>query len=296
MTTTKKAADTTDEPSAAVVEATLRNIHEKYGNPPADTLAKLPKPYKKDSPKGNCDVCGKYHGLPALHLDYMGHAEVTLALIDIDPDWNWEPMAIDPATGGPLIGVQDRRLVMWGRLTVLGKTMPGVGTCETAKSDPEKELIGDFLRNAAMRFGVGTKLWSKADSADPAGSGPGGGYEERDDGRTFGTGQAQSPVGAIDWHALGWAEEPIKTDAQAAAAKDAFESNMKLIAVELAKLDVGTQAQLKADRAKIIGKMPYSTAQVTTWAGMVDAALIEMEEAAAAVAEAFDGTTEEPSA
>ena len=153
---------------------TLGEIPAKYAQPDPSSLAKLPKPLKKDSEKGRCDVCGGYHGLPAIHLDYQGHAELTLSLIEIDPDWSWEPFAVDPQTGTPVIGLQNNRVVMWGRLTLLGKTLPGVGTCEASKPDPEKELIGDFLRNAAMRFGVATKLWSKADGADPAGSGQGG--------------------------------------------------------------------------------------------------------------------------
>jgi hypothetical protein len=109
----------------------------------------------------------------------MGHAEVTLALIDVDPAWNWHPVAIDPETGGPKITPQGKRLVLWGYLEVLGVQRLCVGTCDAGKGDPEKELIGDLLRNGAMRFGIGTKLWSKAVDADPAGSGRSGGYEPR---------------------------------------------------------------------------------------------------------------------
>lgn len=154
----------------------LAFIPTKYASPDPKILSKLPKPTNRNNEKGKCKECGGWHGLPAVHLDYMGHADVTLALLDVDPLWSWEPVAFDPLTGGPIIGQQGNRLVMWARLTVLGKPMLGVGTCEAGKADPEKELIGDFLRNAAMRFGIATNLWSKADSADPAGSGEGGGY------------------------------------------------------------------------------------------------------------------------
>jgi hypothetical protein len=44
---------------------------------PKEVVGLLPKPYKKDSPKGKCKDCGGYHGLPAVHLDYVGHAAVT---------------------------------------------------------------------------------------------------------------------------------------------------------------------------------------------------------------------------
>lgn len=125
----------------------LRAIPAKYAQPAADTLAYLPK--------------------GGTNIPYMGHAEITLALIEVDPLWTWEPLAI--IDGVPVIIKEQNRLAMWAKLTVLGKTIIGVGTCETRKGEPEKELIGDFLRNAAMRLGIGTKLWSKAVSADPAG-------------------------------------------------------------------------------------------------------------------------------
>lgn len=157
------------------IQAALAAIPGKHGQPADNTLAKLPKPLRKDAEKGKCDVCGGWHGLPAIHLDYMGHAEVTLALIEVDPLWTWEPLAIDD--GRPAIHKEGNRLVMWARLTMFGKSIIGVGTCEAGKGDPEKELIGDFLRNAAMRFGIGTKLWSKATDADPAVERSGGGYD-----------------------------------------------------------------------------------------------------------------------
>lgn len=135
----------------------LGGLPAKFAQPDPSTLATIPK--------------------GGINLSYMGHAEVTLALIEADPLWTWEPIRFDPETGGPQISTMGNRLVMWGRLTVLGVSRICVGTCESKKGDPEKELIGDLLRNGAMRFGIGTKLWSKATDADPAGSGPAGGYD-----------------------------------------------------------------------------------------------------------------------
>ena len=137
----------------------LRAVVGRHAQPDPSTLATLPK--------------------GGTNLTYMGHAEVTLALIDVDPAWNWTPVAFDAETGGPKVQLQGKRLVMWGYLTVLGVSRLCVGTCDAGKGDPEKELIGDLLRNGAMRFGIGTKLWSKAVDADPAGSGRPGGYERR---------------------------------------------------------------------------------------------------------------------
>lgn len=119
--------------------------------PPA-AVGKLPKPYKKESPKGNCNECGGYHGLPAVHLDYVGHAATTDRLLSVDPEWTWEPMGVD----GQGLPALDRDGNLWGRMTVLGVTRIGVGDGLNAK-----ERVSDFLRNAAMRFGVALDLWSK---------------------------------------------------------------------------------------------------------------------------------------
>jgi hypothetical protein len=56
--------------------------------------------------------------------------------------------------------------VMWGKLTILDKTMLGVGSVRSDKPDLDKELIGDFLRNASMRFGICLSLWSKSEWDD----------------------------------------------------------------------------------------------------------------------------------
>jgi len=111
-----------------------------------------------------------------VNLDFVGHAEITRILIEIDPLWNWQPAAwID---GRPAIHESNGVATMWGNLTLLNKTLLGVGTAATImttragekfnKPDYEKELIGDFLRNAAMRFGICLSLWSRQDREQPA--------------------------------------------------------------------------------------------------------------------------------
>ena len=113
-------------------------------------------------------------------LDFVGHAEITRILIEIDPMWNWQPAAwID---GRPAIQETNGVATMWGNLTLLGKTVIGVGTANTvmttragekfAKPDYSKELIGDFLRNAAMRFGICLNLWSRQDREQASVSAP----------------------------------------------------------------------------------------------------------------------------
>jgi len=134
---------------------------------PAAAVGKLPRSTCKacsdrncqQHRKQRCDVCGAYMTTAHIHLDYVGHAGVTDRLLSVDPTWSWEPVAFD-TNGAPLITTSGQRWVMWIRLTVCGVTRLGVGTC-TGGFEPEKELIGDAIRNAAMRFGVALDLWSK---------------------------------------------------------------------------------------------------------------------------------------
>lgn len=121
---------------------------------PASAIGQLPKPYRADSQKGNCPECHGYHGLPAVHLDYVGHAATTDRLLSVDPTWTWEPLALDEH-GLPAL---DSKRNLWIRLTVCGVTRIGVGDGDSAK-----ECIGDAIRNAAMRFGVALDLWAKED-------------------------------------------------------------------------------------------------------------------------------------
>jgi len=122
-----------------------------------EQIGKLPKPTKRDNEKGKCSVCGGYHGLPAVHLDYVGHAATTDRLLQVDPDWTWAPMAYGE-DGLPKL---DAHGGLWIWLTVCGIQRPGYGDSTAGKG--MKELIGDAIRNAAMRFGVALDLWAKED-------------------------------------------------------------------------------------------------------------------------------------
>lgn len=126
-------------------------------------INKLPKPYRKDSPKGKCQECGGYHGLPAAHLDYVGHAALTDRLLQVDPEWSWEPLAVGE-DGLPRF---DQNGGLWIRLTILGVTRLGYGDADGKRGgNAVKEAIGDALRNGGMRFGAALDLWHKGDLAD----------------------------------------------------------------------------------------------------------------------------------
>lgn len=130
-------------------------------------ISKLPKETKaqaearKNNREGiNCTVCGGWHHPRAVHLDYVGHAALTDRLLDVDPQWSWEPVALNQ-DGLPAF---DRNNGLWIKLTVNGVTRLGYGSADgKSGGDAIKEIIGDALRNAAMRFGAALDLWHKGE-------------------------------------------------------------------------------------------------------------------------------------
>ena len=128
-------------------------------------LADVLKDYAVPDPK----IVGK---LPkgGIQLDFVGHADITRILIEIDPMWFWEPCGW--VNGRPHIHIENGTATMWGHLYVHGKPMLGVGSARADKSEYEKELIGDFLRNACSRFGICLSLWTKSEWSDLGGQPP----------------------------------------------------------------------------------------------------------------------------
>jgi len=116
---------------------------------------------KSDFKKGcRCQYCGGWHHPQAVHLAYVGHAATTKRLLDVDPLWDWEFLHVDDK-GFPVF---DPNGGLWITLTILGVTRKGYGDAE-GKQGPNavKEVIGDAIRNAAMRFGVALELWHKGE-------------------------------------------------------------------------------------------------------------------------------------
>lgn len=141
----------------------------------AESVSLLPRyTGDKNTPKAQrdkhmCPECGVRHEFPAMHLSYVGHADITMRFNEADPAWSWEPMGFD-AQGLPAL---DANGGLWAWLTILGVRKPAYGdpgvdyqgNSKAGTPDGMKEAIGDMLRNGAMRFGVGTALWSKSDKA-----------------------------------------------------------------------------------------------------------------------------------
>lgn len=113
--------------------------------------------------RNRCDECANYITSAHIHLDYVGHAEVTDRLLAVDPVWTWEPCAW---TGDGLPAF-DHIGGLWIKLSVSGVTRLGYGHADgKTGGDAVKEVIGDALRNAAMRFGVGLDLWRRTNAAE----------------------------------------------------------------------------------------------------------------------------------
>lgn len=167
---------------------------ELIGKLPRVTCPKCANPKKfgqcGEHSKAKCGVCQAYVSERHIHIDYVGHADTTARLLDNDPDWQWEPQArdVDPAalaaavaTGNPDVvrlvlestppkfdlDDEGNPVGLWIKLTVCGVTRPGYGSVPSGQNDAVKVLIGDAIRNAAMRFGVALDLWAKGDRADP---------------------------------------------------------------------------------------------------------------------------------
>lgn len=121
----------------------LRQLLAEWASPPAEMIDVIPK--------------------GGVELKYLGHAATTRALLECDPTWWWEPIAMEIETALPVLDRDDqgRPIGLWIYLHVCGVRRPGYGSCLPGKPDAVKELIGDALRNAAMRFGVGINLWGK---------------------------------------------------------------------------------------------------------------------------------------
>lgn len=108
-----------------------------------------------------CSGCGQTVTVAHVDLAYVGHAEATERLLEVDPFWDWQPVAVD-AHGLPLV---DELGGLWIRLTVVGVTRLGYGSSggKGRSANAVKELIGNAIRNAGMRFGMALDLWKKSD-------------------------------------------------------------------------------------------------------------------------------------
>jgi hypothetical protein len=122
----------------------LQEVLNKYAVPDPKIVGKLPK--------------------GGTQLDFVGHADITRILIEIDPHWRLIPIAWE--NGRPAMNVVNDMATMWFELTLLGTPRLAIGTAKANAFDLDKQLYGDALRNGAMRFGISLSLWSKQEWED----------------------------------------------------------------------------------------------------------------------------------
>jgi len=184
-TTTKAATETTPQPPdpEGLNVGTVHPLHAEQPGPDTAGLAKLRAPFPPEQigklPKSTCKACQPYtpcdrhtmvrgcrdcggnHPSSTMHLDFVGHADLTARLLEVDPAWTWEPFSQTQIAALPPV-LRDAGL--WINLTVLGVTRPGFGDAGgKSGGNAVKEAIGDALRNAGMRFGIALDLWAKGD-------------------------------------------------------------------------------------------------------------------------------------
>ena len=157
-----------EEKSERTVEEIQREALKKLAIPfPESAISMLPKPtasqtdaVKRDFKAGiRCKICGAWHHPDVIHLSYVGHAALTARLLEVDPLWDWEAMALE---GG--LPKYDENGGLWIYLKICGMTRKGYGHAGgKVGGDATKEIIGDAMRNAAMRYGCALDLWFKGD-------------------------------------------------------------------------------------------------------------------------------------
>lgn len=122
----------------------LLKVLNKYAVPDPKIVGKLPK--------------------GGVQLDFVGHADITRILIEIDPHWRLVPIAWD--NGRPAMNIVNDMATMWFELTILGTSRLAIGSAKSNAPDLDKVLYGDALRNGAMRFGISLNLWTKNEWED----------------------------------------------------------------------------------------------------------------------------------
>jgi len=177
-TTAKKtaAAKPAKDPEKDQAQWNAQDVWERLAAPfPQESLERLPRALRaRDDDKGRCEdtasgrrwsadghYCNGWHAR-SVHLDYVGHAGITMRLNDVlgPAGWDFTPYA-ETEYNLPAMG----RGEFFARLTVRVGDETVTKWDLAANYQSLQEAYGDALRRCAMRFGVGTYLWSKSEAA-----------------------------------------------------------------------------------------------------------------------------------
>ena len=228
----------------------LRAFHEKWFQPPKALIGQMSR--------------------GGTTLDFLGHGNATRALIEADPLWHWRPMAQDE-NGLPKFDLDKNGepVGLWIVLTLHGKSLPGYGSVEARKTEKVKELIGDAIRNAAMRFGLALALWIKDDEL----------------GMTF-AGAETVNVSRSNKGGSGAGAPPPASDAPASPVDLEVAAAIKVVAVRNKALG-RSDSELRSLATKALGRPVKSRADIRSHEDVekIDRALDLIETPAAAPAE-----------
>lgn len=154
----------------SITADTAKQLREKF---PVERIGLKPKITCKACSNSQTRACGEHSKTKCadckqwitpkhMHVEFVGHANVTDRLLEVDPEWSWEPMAF----GSDGLPAFDGNGGLWIRLTVAGVSRIGYGGADGKRGeDAVKEAIGDAIKVAAMRFGVGLDLWRKEEAS-----------------------------------------------------------------------------------------------------------------------------------
>ena len=264
MTVTEHDQQNTGQQAAPVASTWSERLSAPF---PAEVIAYRPQPWCKACNDAADKVCGRHHKVKCprcgqtmtdAHFDaeYVGHADVTMRLNDVDPRWRWEPAYhdVDPGLLAKAIESGNQQIVqmliqnspplldrangMWMYLIVHddnGQEVPILCYGDAgSKSGPNavKERYGDGIRNGAMRRGVATELWSKSERETATGE--------------AGDGTRQiKPAGGKQDSSPGAAQAPPAAEPEPAAGV-AVATALAKLAYTLAQKDDTTVADLEA--------------------------------------------------
>lgn len=122
-----------------------------------------------------CKDCGAYTSPQHIHLPFVAHAIVTDRLNHDAPGWYFTIDTVKDSNDGEHV------LAVVGTMHIGDKAIPEIGE-PNVKSFYGTELqsaIGNFIRRAAMRFGVAIDLWMKEEAVHVETSGEGAPPSER---------------------------------------------------------------------------------------------------------------------
>jgi hypothetical protein len=205
---------TTSTSSTPQAGMTLHDVLNKYAVPDPKIVGKLPK--------------------GGTQLDFVGHADITRILIEIDPHWRLVPIAWE--NGRPAVNIVNDMATMWFELTLLGTSRLAIGSAKSNSPDLDKILYGDALRNGAMRFGISLNLWSKSQGWEDINHNPEPSAPRQ-------TGQASKPAPKAEASAPVDLDTPLTEDQISAF-------NKACVAAEVSPITVYKQAKVKFGFAK----------------------------------------------